>query len=327
MRFQSRRALGLAAAALLLAGCSAPTTGENPAGDTVPSLPAAAPIAGTFDVGDGRQLYLECAGTGYPRVLIIPGQRAGVEEWQTVGEGQTAEPVFQQIAAQTRVCSYDRPGVPFNNEPSSRSDPAPMPTTAEAMVRDLRALLEAAGETGPTILVAHSLGGLPGLLYAATYPDEVLGLILVDALTPTLRDAETPEQWEVQKVLLTGDIEDVLVEYPDLERADLDPAFDQVKAALGDLPQVPYVVLTADDEWGPIVGQMVADGAMPPSVPSDFGYVLDEAQKVSRPATVALIPGGVWIADTKSGHIMHHDQPQLVADTILDMVNGVRAAS
>ena len=211
-------AAGTLAALGLTACTAAPTTGTR---DTVSSEAPAEPIAGTFDVGGGRQMYLECAGTGYPRVLIIPGQRAGVEEWQTVGEGQTAEPVFQQLAAQTRVCAYDRPGVPFNNEPVSRTDPAPMPSDAEAMMTDLRALLEAAGEAGPTIIVAHSLGGLPGLRYAETYPEDVLGIIMVDALAPALRDAMTPEQWEVQKELLTGDIEETLVAYPDLERSGL----------------------------------------------------------------------------------------------------------
>ena len=246
-------------AALGLTACTAPpTTGT---GDTVSSEAPAEPIAGTFDVGGGRQMYLECAGTGYPRVLIIPGQRAGVEEWQTVGEGQTAEPVFQQLAAQTRVCAYDRPGVPFNNEPVSRTDPAPMPSNADAMMTDLRALLEAAGEAGPTIIVAHSLGGLPGLLYAETYPEDVLGIILVDALTPTMRDAMTPEQWEVQKELLTGDIEETLVAYPDLERVDFDTSFDQVAAGLADLPEVPYIVITADQQMGPIAQQLVETGA------------------------------------------------------------------
>ena len=250
-------------AALGLTGCTAaPTTGT---GDTVPSEAPAEPIAGTFDVGGGRQMYLECAGTGEPRVLIIPGQRAGVEEWQTVGEGQTAEPVFQQLAAQTRVCAYDRPGVPFNNEPVSRTDPAPMPSNADAMMTDLRALLEAAGEAGPTIIVAHSLGGLPGLLYAETYPEDVLGIIMVDALTPTMRDAMTPEQWEVQKELLTGDIEETLVAYPDLERMDFDTSFDQVAAGLADLPEVPYIVITADQQMGPIAQQLVETGGCPPA--------------------------------------------------------------
>ncbi|QEV99716.1 alpha/beta hydrolase [Microbacterium caowuchunii] len=309
---------------LLLTACA--TSAAEEQDGTQPSPQAAAPIAGTFDFGEGREMYLECAGTGSPRVLIIPGQRATVQEWQSVGHDQSAPPVFEQVAAQTRVCSYDRPGTPHDGTATSRSSPAPMPTNAEVMARDLRALLEAAGETGPTVLVAHSLGGLPGLLYTADHSDEVLGLILVDALTPELRRAETRAQWEVQKLLLTGDVAAMTAEYPDIEYADVDASMDQVEARYGDLPGIPYIVLTADDEWGPIVERMVAEGAVPPIVPPGFGYLLDEAQRVSRPVTAALIPGGVWISETDSGHIMHHDQPQLVADTILGMVDELRAA-
>ena len=63
----------------------------------------------------------------------------------------------------------------------------PQPTTAGNAVADLHALLTAAGETGPYVLVAHSYGGLIGRLYASTYPDEISGLVLVDALSEGLR--------------------------------------------------------------------------------------------------------------------------------------------
>jgi len=307
-----------------LAGCAVPDDHQE---DTVPSDDPAAPIAGTFDLGDGRRMYLECAGTGYPRVFIIPGQRAGAAEWMAVADGVDGTPVFQQVSAQTRTCTYDRPGTPFENTPTSRSDPVPMPTTAQAMVDDIHALLQAAGETGPSIIVAHSLGGLPALLYCAEYPDAVVGLIMVDALTPLLRDNETPEQWEIQKVLLTGDIAETLVEYPDLERADLDTSFDQVGARLQDLREMPYVVISADHPWGPQVEEAFAAGGLPDGVPSDFGYVLDNALLGAREQAAQLIPGGVRISETDSGHIVHQEQPQLVADAILGMVDAVRAAN
>jgi pimeloyl-ACP methyl ester carboxylesterase len=78
------------------------------------------------------------------------------------------------VAGFTRVCSYDRP-----DSPASRSDPTPL-RTAQEVVADLRAMLTAAGEPGPFVLVGHSLGGLYVQLYAYQYPDEVAGLVLVD---------------------------------------------------------------------------------------------------------------------------------------------------
>ena len=100
--------------------------------------------------------------------------------------------MFPEVAQFTRVCACDRPGTPVGEKPS-RSDPVPQPTTAGTAVADLHALLTAAGEAGPYVLVAHSYGGLIGRLYASTYPDNVSGLVLVDALSEGLKDAETPE--------------------------------------------------------------------------------------------------------------------------------------
>jgi pimeloyl-ACP methyl ester carboxylesterase len=70
------------------------------------------------------------------------------------------------------------------------------------IIADLHVLLTAAGEAGPYVPVAHSYGGLIGRLYASTYPDDVSGLVLVDALSEGLKDAETPEQWAIQRKLI-----------------------------------------------------------------------------------------------------------------------------
>ena len=67
-----------------------------------------------------------------------------------------------------------------------------MPRTAESVVADLHALLETAAVPGPYVLVGHSLGGLFVRLYAATYPDEVAGLVLVDAWSEAAQGAAHP---------------------------------------------------------------------------------------------------------------------------------------
>src|SRR5438067_12014369 len=110
--------------------------------------------------------------------------------------------VFAGVAKFTRVCAWDRPGTPVGEKPS-RSDPVPQPTTAKDAIADLHALLSAAGETGPYVLVGHSYGGLVVKLYARTYPKDVAGLVLVDALSEGLQDALTPEQWTIQRTVCT----------------------------------------------------------------------------------------------------------------------------
>ena len=61
---------------------------------------------------------------------------------------------------------------------------------------ELHALLQAAEIPGPYVLAGHSLGGLFARLYASTYPDEVVGLVLVDAYSERLESVMSPEQWQ-----------------------------------------------------------------------------------------------------------------------------------
>jgi pimeloyl-ACP methyl ester carboxylesterase len=81
--------------------------------------------------------------------------------------------VQPEIAKTTRVCSYDRVG-------SGWSDARPEVETPLRVIADLRALLQAAGEMGPFVMVGASRGGLYVRLYQAEYPADVAGLVLID---------------------------------------------------------------------------------------------------------------------------------------------------
>jgi pimeloyl-ACP methyl ester carboxylesterase len=281
---------------------------------------ASADFAGLVDIGGGRKMYLECRGAGAPTVVLVAGLKASAEDWSIAGKSAPA--VFPEVAKFTRVCAYDRPGTPVGEKPS-RSDPVEQPTTARDAVADLHALLSAAGEAGPYVLVGHSYGGLVVRLYASTYPEDVSGLVLVDALTEGLRDAETPEQWAIQRKLMEGEIRESLVLYPALERIDPDRSFDQMCAA-PKLRPLPLVVLSADRPWGPQVPSMIASGALPADSPPDFGYITDAAQKQAQEKLSKLVPDAKHITNTNSGHEIHKEQPQLVIDSIRNIVDAVR---
>src|SRR4029077_14343970 len=160
-------------------------------------------FGGLVDLGDGRKMYLKCSGRGSPTVVLVGGLRASADDWSISNKSMPA--VFSEVAKFTRVCACDRPGTPVG-EKLSRSDPVPQPTTPKDAVADLHALLSAAGEAGPYVLVGHSYGGLIVRLYASTYPKDVSGLVLVDALSEGLQDAETPQQWTIQRKLIEGDV-------------------------------------------------------------------------------------------------------------------------
>jgi pimeloyl-ACP methyl ester carboxylesterase len=129
------------------------------------------------DIG-GRSLHLRCIGSGSPTVLLQPG--AG-EISSNMGW------IAPAVAQQTRVCVYDRAGRGW-------SDPADAPQDGAALVADLHTLLARAHVTGPYVVAGHSFGGLYTLAFAATYPDEVLGMVLLDTTTPKppTHSAKTP---------------------------------------------------------------------------------------------------------------------------------------
>mgnify|MGYP001940368298 CR=1 FL=1 len=251
----------------------------------LPALAADGDFAGTVDIGGGRKMYLECRGTGSPTVFIVPGQRAAADEWTR------DSPVFADVARFTHVCAYDRPGTPLADGSPSRSDPVPMPITVADSVAELHALVGAAKVETPFVIVGHSYGGLIVRLYAMTYPQDVDGMVLVDALSEFLRAAETPEEWVWQKKGLVGDLTETLKIYPDIERADADAGFDQMLAA-PPLQPMPLVLLSADIQWGPLVPGFIADGMLAPDTPPDVSYVTDRAQKVAHATLAGLAPRG-----------------------------------
>ena len=293
----------------------------NAATTATPAAAESGVFAGLVDVGGGRKMYLECHGTGSPTVVLVAGLKATADDRNSTE--RTAPTVFSGVGDVTRLCAYDRPGTPLGEQPS-RSDPVPQPTTAADAVADLHALLSAAHEPLPYVLVGHSYGGLIANLYARTYPHEAAGLVLVDALSEGLQEVETPVQWVTQRALMEGDTAANVVLYPALERIDPDRSFDQVRAAPA-LRPLPLIVVSADRPWGPQIPGFIADGTLSASVPADFGYVTDAAQKTAQARLAALVPGARHITETNSGHEVHKEQPTLVTGAIIEVVDAVRA--
>ena len=119
------------------------------------------------DVG-GHRMHLHCTGSGSPTVILEPGQG---------GASSDSGWVAPAVARDSTVCVYDRAGRGW-------SDPADGPQDAAQIAADLHTLLERAEVPGPYILAGHSFGGLYVQTFAATYPDKVAGLVLLDSTAP-----------------------------------------------------------------------------------------------------------------------------------------------
>ena len=117
---------------------------------------------------NGHRLHLDCHGSGGPTVVLANGLGEVSGSWARVTD---------QLGATTRVCAYDRAGQGWSEDAESPQD-------GVAAADDLHSLLAAAGEPGPYVLVGHSTGGTYALTYAARYPGQVAGLVLLDSSSP-----------------------------------------------------------------------------------------------------------------------------------------------
>jgi pimeloyl-ACP methyl ester carboxylesterase len=253
----------------VLAGCSTPSA--NP---------------GLVDMGEGRSLYLACQGEGTPTVVLEGGGTGNSNSWSTV------QPA---IAEFTRVCAYDRAG-----EGHSRSLLAHV--SFEAMVRDLHALLEAGGIEGPYVVVGHSFGGRLIPHFADLYPNDVVGMVLLDPghedFTARAEAALAPLEW--QQYLEAGGGRIISFEEAQGPRR---------LGAPGDFPLVIVSAAHAIDR---------------PGVSSETNEKLYDLLVGLHREMVALSPDGTHIIAEGSGHGIQIDTPDLVVDVIRQVIQSAR---
>lgn len=272
-----------------------------------------------IDIG-GRCLHLRRMGEGRPTVVLESGGGGGSspQDW----------PVMRRVARDLHCVSYDRAGLGW-------SDPAPGPRSFEGMARDLADLLAAAGEAGPLVMVGSSFGGLVARTFCRLHPDQVVGVVLVDAAEEAkyfgtmtrmramhegeLRDAaDKARRGELragQEAVIRGagftDLEqEALLHVLDLpahfeaslaELAAIDATTPQQRlpGGLGSLGDLPLVVLSHGKPY---------EGDYSP---------WEEGFDASQRRLAALSTRSAHIVATNNGHSIGLENPRLVAAAIL----------
>ena len=287
---------------------------------------------------DGAEMHILCEGTGSPTVAFESGAGTPYLNWWEI----------QAVISQNvRTCVYDRQNIGW----SAYTGETPTPN---AVARTLHTLLGNAGESAPYVLVGHSLGGVYVREYATIYPDDVVGMVLIDssheqqqtrlpqayttwaagAQEPTLNACRILAPTGILRILNMGAqstqfAEDTPVYEEEIAifnqshfcagvRADL-AGISNLNAAtapdsLGDLP---LVVLTAD----------VRQADNPEAFPADFSLeMLQQADRVwleLQDELAGLSTNSDWIVVEDAAHYVHLNQPQVVIDSIRDILTQV----
>jgi pimeloyl-ACP methyl ester carboxylesterase len=168
-------------------------------------------------------------------------------------------------------------------------------------------------------MVGHSFGGLLSRLYASTYPDEVVGMVLVDPFTEAIRSALGTEHWETWRSTNGVVSEEYLAAHPETERFDINAAADSMERVLASQPlrDMPIFALTAG-----LTGEMSAEqiAALPPGYPD----ALSGALAASAEFLTNLLPAAKHLDVADSGHYIQAEKPNLVIDAVRQVVQAVR---
>lgn len=214
------------------------------------------------------------------------------------GAGQTSrtwDSLRRSLAAETRVVTFDRPGF-------GRSPPGPSPRTPTRIARELHVVVEALDLSGPLVLVGHSMGGLHVLRYATLFPEDVTGVVILDTPPPGFEERRlallTPrEKGERELALRLG-----LTGAPEAVRLEREGAQIAREWDFSAFPRtVPLDVVVADSQ--------------------DFGELGSPAAhrelwlEASREWLSLSVAGRLTVADG-SGHMVHHDRPDIVLSLV-----------
>jgi pimeloyl-ACP methyl ester carboxylesterase len=257
------------------------------------SVLAAAQTRPVVDTIAGRQVEsLTIRHPASPFVVVFEaGSRGTIAKWGKVLEGASRD---------ATVFAYNRPG--YGN-----SEAATTPRDGRTVVEELRQVLRHKGLNPPYVLVGHSLGGLYMQLFARAYPDEVKGMVLIDAMYPRMVKATRDFPWAVR---LAGQAVFSRSVWREIEKMD---ETGEAVLALPGIDDKPIVRLVNEPKAKP--------GEIPP-IALDLGVFRND--RATYEMVQKLYPNARTVT-VDSDHQVALTTPQAVVDAVHEVLTAVSA--
>jgi pimeloyl-ACP methyl ester carboxylesterase len=238
------------------------------------ALHAVKEIPARVDDG-GHLLRMRSEGNGSPTVVLEIGLHGPLEVWAAVQA---------DAASFTRVVSYDWIG----------SENGEAVLDGDEVARQLHAALVNAKVSPPYVLVGQSFGGIFIRIFASLYPNEVVGLVLLD---PTQEQFLDWMEVHRPKDSLSRQTRSGWVDGPAILAT-----LDQIRSS-PPLPDVPVIVVTG--------------ARRAPRPPDEEVFA---AWTAAHDEWVKQLPQGRHVITHQSGHAVQIEQPDLVVDLIREVV-------
>lgn len=279
------------------------------------------------DVG-GFSLHIRKIGSGSPTIILESGSGETSLSWRDIPN---------QLAKSATVVSYDRAGYAW-------SEKADQQRTGANIVQELHSALKKEGLGGPYLVVGHSLGGMYARLFTQTYRNEVTGLVLIDARPENdERDAKPILEQEkfrgnppasilkllkrsgglrlFQNVLLEGMV--AKEDRGPFINVIAKPSYFEAKEEEGKLAFTTEDAIRGQD-LGSLPVRIISRGKpqdyTAAGISEDGGKKLEAIWQDGQRNMLNLSTNSQLVVATKSGHMVIHDEPGLVVQTIQSLL-------
>ena len=281
------------------------------------------PAPGDLIAVDDRMMHVNCIGKGSPTVIFELGVGSASAAWSEVHE---------QVSLFTRACAYDRAGLGY-------SEPTDQPLHSSNVARRLQKLLHAAKIEDDLVLVGWSAGGVYIREFHARYPDRVAGMLFVDSSheQQALKMPQTPGNGSDPVLRIAKHLAPFgLVRMSGIldRRVERGAGTDELKLHLKAIYHQSHILDTVWRESEAF--NLDINATQPPSPVGDLPLIvltrgISEASQLERDARnqlqqelTQLSTNGRQIIASESGHHIYADQPELLIESVEELVQLVR---